>query len=153
MGVYTPDEIETFKPPSDMGKAEVLDARPALDEDALIKEGWANAEKGMNAFGPWFNALPKLADGKQREILKPHRDAMLAKAKQVDDARTINQANRKAEAEGVTYEDLKTKIENAQTVEALMIAADWIEELKDPAQREELAKRYMELHAKFGGAA
>lgn len=155
LGVYTPDEIEEFKPPVDMGTAEVLDPRPTIDADALIKEGWGHAEKGMGAFGPWFNTLPKLADGKHREILASVRDAMLAKAKEVDAARTVEQpAAQQAgnpAAPAVTYESLKAKIEDAQTLDALMVSADWIGELADPAQREELTKRYLELSAKFGG--
>jgi RecT family len=154
LGVYTPDEVHEFSVPVDMGQAEVLDSRPALDSDALIKEGWAKAEKGMAEFGPWFNSMPKSADGKQREILAPHRADMLAKAKQVDDARTVEQPAQKAgnpEAPAVTYEDLKAKIEDAQTLDALMVAADWIGEIADPAQREDLTKRYQELAAKFGG--
>ena len=148
---------EVMDTPKDMGTAQVVDARPELDADALIKEGWSKAEKGMGEFGPWFNGMPKSADGKQREILKPHRDAMLAKAKQVDDARTVEQPKAQAAQTGnpaapaVTYEDLKAKIENAQTLDALMVSADWIGELADPTQREELTQRYLELAAKFGG--
>jgi hypothetical protein len=157
LGVYTPEEVEDFKPPVDMGAAEVLDTRPALDADSLIKEGWTKAEKGMSEFGPWFNGMPKSADGKQREILKPHRDAMLAKAKQVDDARTVEPEAKAAEPTGeVTAADVLTKINTATNEDALYVAADWINSITDNAEVAKLNARFDERLAEIrgdGGAA
>lgn len=150
LGVYTPDEIEEFKPPVDMGTAEVVDPRPAIDADALIKEGWDHAEKGMVAFGPWFNGMPKLADGKQREILKPHRDEMLAKAKQVDDARTVEQPTAQAADTGeVTAEQVLAKLNAADNEDALNVAAAWINAITDYDAVKSLNHRYVERLAEF----
>lgn len=153
LGVYTPDEIEEFKPPVDMGKAEVLDTRPTIDADALIKEGWDQAAKGMGAFGPWFNGMPKLADGKQREILAPLRDAMLAKAKEVDAARTVEQPKAQAaEPTGeVTAEQVLAKINVATNEDALFIAADWINAITDNEAVKALNKRFDERLAELRG--
>jgi RecT family len=156
LGVYTPDEIEDFKPPLDMGIAEVLDARPELDAETLIKEGWGKAEKGMAEFGPWFNGMPKLADGKQREILAPHRSDMLAKAKQVDEARTVEQpaanaAPATAETGEVTAAQVLTKINEAKNEDALYVAADWINAITDNTEVAKLNARFDERLAELRG--
>jgi hypothetical protein len=154
LGVYTPDEVQEFSVPMDMGTAEVLDARPALDEDALIKEGWSHAEKGMAAFGPWFNSMPKLADGKQREILRPHRDAMLAKAKLVDQARTVDPVaatSATPSADEVTYDMVLKRLNSATNEDALSVACDWINSLTDNEQVKRLYARYDERLAEMHG--
>lgn len=153
LGVYTPDEIEEFKPPVDMGKAEVLDHRPDVDADGLIKEGWEQAARGMGAFGPWFNGMPKLADGKQREILAPVRDAMLAKAKEVDAARTVEQPTGQApDPTGeVTADQVLAKINAATNEDALYVAADWINSITDNEAVTALNQRFNERLAEIRG--
>lgn len=154
LGVYTPDEIEEFKPPREMGTAEVVDARPEIDAEALIKEGWEQAAKGMGAFGPWFNAMPKMADGKQREILAPLRNEMLEKAKAVDAARTVDQpAKTTARTAEVTPADVLAKINAATTEDALNVAADWINAITDNQAVKDLNKRFDERLAEIRGAA
>jgi hypothetical protein len=153
LGVYTPDEIETFAPPRHMGSAEVLDTRPELDADALIKEGWAKAEKGMAEFGPWFNGLPKLSESKHRDVIRPHRDEMLAKAKKVDDARTVDQPTKQAAAAAdtgeVTADQVLAKINAATNEDALYVAADWINAITDNAEVAKLNARFDERLAEL----
>lgn len=151
-GVYTPDEIENFKPPREMGAADVLDATPAIDADSLIKEGWGHAEKGMGAFGPWFNGMPKMADGKQRAILAPLRDAMLAKAKEADKVRTVEPEAQASEPTGeITAYDVMEKLNAAANEDALNVAADCINAITDNEQVKALNQLYNERLAELRG--
>lgn len=161
LGIYTPDELESYRPPVDMGMVQPGgdSGQPAVDADALLREGWAAADKGMVAFGPWFNGLPKSADGPHRSIVAPHRDAMLAKAKEIDAARTVD-AEPKATAaahqsggspiDPPTPADVLKRINDAKTLDALMVAADWINAITDTAEADKLTARYMERSAEFG---
>ncbi len=147
LGVYTPDEVHEFAAPVDMGNAEVLEPTAS---PALIATAEAAAAKGMAGYQEFW----KTASKEDRKLLAGEHERLKATASEVDKSRTVEQPAAKASnpaAPVVTYEDLKAKIENAQTLDALMVSADWIGEIADPAQREELTQRYLELAAKFGG--
>lgn len=162
MGVYTADELESYSPPVDMGMVQPGgdSGQPAVDADALLREGWEAAGKGMVAFGPWFNGLPKSADGPHRSIVQPHRENMLAKAKEVDAARTVD-AEPKAtgtapQAGGSpidppTPADVLKRIDAAKTLDALMVAADWINAITDTAEADKLTERYLARAKEFEG--
>lgn len=160
MGIYTPDEIESYTPPIDMGAAQPAGGSgPTVDADALLREGWAAAEKGMVAFGPWFNGLPKSTEGPHRAIVQPHRQAMLDKAKDVDAARTVDaepKATTAAQAGGSpidppTPADVLKRINDAKNLDALMVAADWINAITDKAEADQLTQRYLARSAEFEG--
>lgn len=131
----------------------LVDTRPDIDASALIKEGWEKASKGMGEFGPWFNGLPKLSESGHRDIIRPHRDEMLAKAKAVDDARTVEQPKAQAaEPTGeVTAEQVLAKLNTAANEDALNVAADWINAISDNEQVNALNKRYHERLAELRG--
>lgn len=145
LGVYTPDEIETFKPPVHMGTAEVV-----APSGVLLGLAVAAASEGMASYQKFWQQTSK----EDRKSLAGEHERLKSEAAAVDKARTVEQPAAQAgnpAAPEVTYEELKSKIENAQTLDALMVSADWIGEIADPAQREELTQRYLELSAKFGG--
>lgn len=151
LGVYTPDEIEEFKPPVHMGTADVVEPSSPSPSDELIVLANEAAAGGAASYQKFWSDVGK----ESRKLLAGEHERLKTMAADVDKARTVEQpAAQQAgnpAAPAVTYEDLKAKIENAQTLDALMVSADWIGELADPAQREELTKRYLELSAKFGG--
>lgn len=151
LGVYTPDEIEEFKPPVDMGKAEVVEPATPTASQALIDQADKAAEGGTASYQKFWSDTCK----DNRKLLSGEHERLKAKAAAADAARTVEQPAAKQAgnpaAPEVTYEELKAKIESAQTLDALMVSADWIGEIADPAQREELTQRYLELAAKFGG--
>jgi hypothetical protein len=160
MGIYTPDEIESYAPPIDMGAVQPAgNSGPTVDADALLREGWAAAEKGMVAFGPWFNGLPKSADGPHRAIVQPHRQAMLDKAKEVDNARTVDAEPKATTASQTasgpidppTAADVLKRINDAKTLDALMVAADWINAITDKDEADKLTQRYLARAAEFEG--
>ena len=49
----------------------------------------------------------------------------------------------------VTYALVMEKLIKAKTEDALSVAADWIGEVEDPAQRYELSAKYEEFRAKM----
>jgi len=158
MGVYTPDEIESYAPPIDMGTAQPAgDGGTTVDADALLRDGWDAANKGMVAFGPWFNSLPKSTEGPHRAIVQPHRQSMLDKAKEVDAARTVDADTKPATKSATgpidppTAEQVLERINAAKNLDALMVAADWINAISDADAAEKLTARYMERSAEFEG--
>jgi hypothetical protein len=150
LGVYTPDEVQEFSIPVDMGHAEVMEPTASPD---LISAAEAAASKGMAGYQEFWRNSSK----EDRKLLAGEHERLKATASDVDKSRTVEQPAAQAAQAGnpaapaVNYEDLKAKIENAQTLDALMVSADWIGEIADPEQREELTQRYLELAAKFGG--
>lgn len=156
LGVYTPDEIETFTPPVHMGEADVVDTRPEVDAEALLNQAWEKAEQGMTAFAPWYSAHPKSTDGREREIIAPHRQAMIERANAVDAARTVDPAADAAKAQAeptgeVTYDSVLKRIEDAKNEDALYVAADWINELTDNEATNKLNARFNERLAEIRG--
>ena len=150
LGVYTPDELESFKPPINMGNAsEVGSGAKEVDADQLLKEGWAKAEKGMTEFGPWFNSLPKSSEGNHRPTIEPHRAAMLAKAREVDNSRTVDAEIKtpKGSQVVITYAQVMDGLIAAKNYEQLDSAADLIGEVSDPQQRAELTAKYESLQS------
>jgi hypothetical protein len=149
---------EVMDMPVDMGPANVVTSAAGSGlSDELLREGWAAADKGMVAFGPWFNSLPKSTEGPHRAIVQPHRQAMLDKAKEVDAARTVDADTKPATKSAAgpidppTAEQVLERINAAKNLDALMVAADWINAITDTDAAEKLTARYMERSAEFEG--
>lgn len=148
LGVYTPDEIETFKPPRDMGTAEVV--APTASQ-ALIDEAEAAAAQGM----PGYQAFWQKASKEDRKLLAGEHERLKAEASAADKARTVEPANTAAAAQAdtgeITAEQVLAKINAAANEDALNVSADWINAITNNDQVTALNKRYDERLAELRG--
>lgn len=152
MGVYTPDELESYQPPIDMGTAQT-DGQPAVSA-ALLESAEAAAEKGMAGYQAFWGAASK----EDRKSLAGEHERLKAKAKAADDSRTVDAeaktvASAPAAADEITAEVVLKRINDAKTLDALMVAADWVNAITDKAEADKLTARYMERSAEFEGQA
>lgn len=152
LGVYTPDELEHFNAPTDMGRAEVVvpeGIRAAVEK--YLADGAAMAAKGASSFGPWWKAL---GDEARKWIIANHgdrHDANKAAAHAADKARTVdNAAGMQATrtntvtppADGDATEDEPltldrwriNMLERSDSAVALEVAAEWITALPEADQ-------------------
>ncbi|MBX3653240.1 MAG: recombinase RecT [Ramlibacter sp.] len=157
MGVYTPDEIEEFVPPKDMGHAEVVaPAEPPLPP-GLIKQAEKAASEGVSAYQKfWGDAGPV-----NRALLRGQHERLKEVATKADSGRTLDTdapaaapptAAASNEAGPPDLESLSGVIaamESSKNIDALDVAADWGKELRSAADREAAAKRYAELAPTF----
>jgi RecT family len=169
LGVYTPDELEEQAPPRNMGAAEVL-----VPEE-LLTAGQKAADKGITAYQQFWADIGQ----EKRAALKPEHENLKLRATEADAKRTVDNAPaadakpatattattaaaaQAAEADPaatsgatdaqpkVTYAGVLDSMVKAKNAEALDVAADWIGEVADSAQRVELTQKYNELRAKF----
>lgn len=146
LGVYTPDEIETFKPPVHMGTADVV--TPTASQ-ALIDQAEAAAAQGM----PGYQAFWQQASKEDRKLLAGEHERLKAQAAAVDKARTVEQpAAQAAEPTGeVTAADVLAKLNAATNEDALFVAADWINSITDNEAVKALNKRFDERLAEISG--
>lgn len=144
LGVYTPDEIEDFKPPVDMGKAEVV--IPTASQ-ALIDQAEAAAGQGM----PGYQAFWQQASKEDRKLLAGEHERLKAEASEVDKSRTVDQPAAKAEADTgeITADQVLAKINSAKNEDALYVAADWINSITDNAAAAKLNERFNERLAEL----
>jgi hypothetical protein len=152
LGVYTPDEIETFKPTVYMGSAEVMveTAGPGL-----IATAKAAAAKGMASYQKFWADTSK----EDRKLLAGEHEGLKAEAKRVDESRTVD-AELKATTtsqsgsspiDPPTAEQVLKRINDAKSLDALMVAADWINAITDQVEAEKLTQRYLARAAEFEG--
>lgn len=145
LGVYTPDEIETFKPPRDMGSADVV--APTASQ-ALIDEAQAAADKGMTGYQAFWQQASK----EDRKLLAGEHERLKADALAVDKARTVEPTKAKADETGeVTAEQVLAKLNAAANEDALFVAADWINSITDNEAVNALNKRFDERLAEIRG--
>jgi hypothetical protein len=146
LGVYTPDEIETFAPPRHMGAAEVMveTAGPGL-----IATAEAAAAKGMAGYQEFW----KTASKEDRKLLAGEHERLKATASEVDQSRTVEQPAAKAAADTgeVTAEQVLAKLNAATNEDALLIAGDWINAITDNEAVKTLNARFDERLAELRG--
>ena len=140
LGVYSPDEFDT-PPPRDMGRVEVI--APEADE-ALIAIATEAASTGVASYQAFWQA----AGATSRKALSSQHEGLKATAIAADKNRTVTPppADKRPE---VTYASVLDKMIKAGNMDALGVAADWIGEVNDPAQRVELSAKYEELATKL----
>jgi len=146
LGVYTPDEIETFKPPVHMGTAEVV--APTASQD-LIDQAEAAAAQGMAGYQEFWQKANK----EDRKRLAGEHERLKAEAASVDKARTVEQPKEQVADTGeVTAEQVLAKINAAKTEDALYVAADWVNSITDNAAAAKLNERFDERLAEMRGS-
>jgi hypothetical protein len=147
LGVYTPDEVQEFSVPVDMGTAEVLEPTAS---PALIATAEAAAAKGMAGYQEFW----KTASKEDRKLLAGEHERLKSEAKAVDDARTVVEqpkAQAQAETGEVTVEQVLAKINAAANEDALYVAADWINAITDNEAVKNLNARFDERLAELRG--
>jgi hypothetical protein len=146
LGVYTPDEIETFAPPRHMGTAEVM---VEVAGPGLIATAEAAAAKGMAGYQEFW----KTASKEDRKLLAGEHERLKATASEVDKSRTVEQpAKQAADDTGeVTADQVLTKLNAATNEDALYVAADWINAITDNDAVKALNARFDERLAELRG--
>ena len=144
LGVYTPDEIEDFKPPVHMGNAQVFEPTASPD---LIATAEAAAAKGMAGYQEFWQKASK----EERKLLAGEHERLKLIASDVDKSRTVDQP---AKATGtdtgeITPAQVLAKINAAKNEDALYVAADWVNSITDNAAAAELNKRFNERLAEM----
>lgn len=149
LGVYTPDEIEEFKPPVDMGKADVVEPAAPTASQALIDQANKAAAGGAASYQKFWSDTGK----DNRKLLAGEHERLKAEAEAVDKARTVEQPKAQAAAPTgeVTAADVLAKLDAAANEDALNVAADWINAITDNEQVKALNKRYDERLAELRG--
>jgi len=158
LGVYTPDELEE-QAPRDMG-AVVLADEPANEwSPDVLALATAAAAKGASAYGAFWKSLS--AAEQARLVKTPEHAANKAAALKADSARTFDTnstaaAPASAAATGgpvVTFAQVMQKLVAAANADALDDAADWIGEVQDEVQRDELRAKYQARRDEMQGGA
>lgn len=145
---------EVMDTPKDMGAAEVAGGASSGVPSELLASAEAAAEKGMAGYQAFWGAASK----EDRKSLAGEHERLKAKAKAADDSRTVDAeaktvASAPAAADEITADVVLKRINDAKTLDALMVAADWINAITDTAEAEKLTARYMERSAEFEGQA
>jgi len=150
LGVYTPDEIDVGAP-IDMGAAEVVSDWPA-DE---LRRGSEAAAKGSKEYGNFWKAMdPAL---REKLVKTPEHQGFKDAALEADRKRTVDTPPA-APADppkpaAKTFDEVMAMICDAKNIDALFVAADWINAINDPAEVEILNSKYDEIKAKLEGGA
>lgn len=148
LGVYSEDELVPVT--KDMGRAQLVQETAS---DELVSQARKAAGEGKASFAKFFNALTK----EIRPQLRPYRAELDQIAADVDASRTVDVETKDAttsassEKVEVTYASVMDKLLKAKNIDALAVAADWIGEVDDPAQRAELTAKYQQLEAEMKG--
>jgi nitrogen regulatory protein PII-like uncharacterized protein len=147
LGVYTPDELETFKPPINMGDANVV-VQAASNE--LIEQANKAASGGQATYQKFWQETGK----DNRKSLEVEHIRLKEEAAAVDRTRTVDDpTNAQQETGEVTFESVLKKIEDASSEDQLNVAADWINAITDNASAKKLNARFDERLAAMRGAA
>lgn len=174
MGVYTPEELEEFQPPKHMGDAEIVPPAAPPVPEALLAAAKGAADKGRDAFADWWKkatppertllqyelaGLQTRTEAAEKARTVENGDAGAAPAKTAAAASTVTDAAVKPAAAAKQTSGLPTaasieeKMRNAKSQTALDIAADWIKELPDAADKQRLNALYDTLLAPLTAAA
>ncbi len=151
LGVYTPDEFER-PAPTDMGQAQVV--QPAGPSQELIERAQAAATRGTKAYQQFWGAI-STADRKALTGAGEH-ERLKAYASQCDTVRTVDAGPAfppmPEQPAGKTFEEIMQMLCEANTEDALFVAADWIGG-DDKAQVKLLEAKFNERLAQIRGEA
>ncbi len=168
MGVYSPDELESFEPPTDMGPADVVGQVPP----DLLKRATEAANKGVASYQAFWKACTNLERAQLNELSDEH-ERLKERSVDADKKRTVDNAPRPTPAptplptaapataaagadpdtgeiappQGdaasfvATYASVMDLMVKAPNKIALEIAMEWIQDVKDPAHRDELTAK------------
>jgi hypothetical protein len=148
LGVYTPDEIETFAPPKNMGPAQVVESTTPPAPLGLIAQAEAAAAQGMAGYQEFWQKASK----EDRKSLAGEHERLKAAASDKDKARTVEAGASQPTGE-ITSSQVLAKINAAQNEDALMVAADWINLITVNDEADYLKTRVSERLAEMRGAA
>lgn len=157
LGVYTPDELEEFEPPKNMGAADEVTV-----PDALVMEAGEAARKGVAEYQAWFKNTTEL----NRALLRhggatSEHERLKAVAVDADKRRTVDNGSAPTAASSTpvaapaattapepaaptsddappTWAQLMDRINSSGDEVALMIVEDWVAEWPDAGQKQEL---------------
>lgn len=138
--------------PRKMGDVERLDA----PSDALLKAAYEAAAKGVSDYQAYWKSIG--ADGRKalHDLHASLKQTAIDADKGQPAAPVIDPADNPeagadskptTDAPKVTYAIVMEKLIKAKNMDALDVAADWIGEVADPAQRSELSAKYEEFKA------
>lgn len=144
LGVYTPDEVETFKQPKNMGMAEVVIPTPS---DELLSQAETAANGGPASYQKFWQETGK----DNRKLLATEHERLKQVAADVDKNRTVETPSDSGGE--ITAADVLAKINAAKNEDALNVAADWINAITDNAVAAELNARYDVRLAEIRGEA
>lgn len=156
LGVYTPDEIEVSAP-IDMGAADLV-TDPDWDgvPPDLRKAAEEAADKGQAAYQKFWGEAGKVC----RKILaKAHANVLKGRAEKADANRTVDTPSAGAapadppKPTAKTFDEVMAMICDAKNIDALFVAADWINAINDPDEVEILNAKYDEIKVKLEGGA
>lgn len=157
LGVYTPDELEEIAPPKDMGDVIPAGGLGSDWSSELFAAGSAAAAKGAAAYGAFWKTLPP--DEQARLVKTKEHAAFKTDALKADSARTFDTGATAATtgtaagaatatgAPATTFAKVMESMVTAKNLDQLGDAADWIGEVPDEQQRNELTAKYRELAA------
>lgn len=158
LGVYTPDELEE-QAPRDMGSVVLADEQANEWSPEVLAQATAAAAKGAAAYGAFWKSLS--AAEQARLVKTPEHAANKAAALKADSARTFDTnstaaapAPAAAAATGgptVTFAQVMQRLVAATNADALDDAADWIGEVQDEVQRDELRAKYQDRQREMEG--
>lgn len=142
LGVYSPDEFDA-PAPKDMGPANVVPPSEQGASDELVTSARAAAAQGKAAFAKFWNATPKDVRPQLRHI----RTELDQTAADFDAARTVETAPAKpvtqaAQPARKTLAEVLKMLADAQNMDALYVAGDWVGDLDDPEERKKAASEF-----------
>lgn len=166
LGVYTPDELQEFRVPVDMGAADVVS--PWQPE--LLAKATEAASRGSKGYATFWKALtPEQRDAlfKTPEHEQFKEDALAADKRRTVDSQaaatkedtppTFPPADAVAAASppptSKSFDDVMQMLCTATTEDALYVAGDWIESITDKDQYNLLSAKFDERLANFRGEA
>jgi hypothetical protein len=143
---------EVMDAPVDMGPANVVADAPNGPSDELLQKARDAAAKGMASYQSFWADTSK----EDRKLLAGEHEGLKAEAKRVDNARTVDaepKADKTASSpiDPPTPADVLKRINEAKNLDALMVAADWINAITDTAEGDQLTQRYLARAAEFEG--
>lgn len=153
LGVYVTDELE-FVAPKDMGPAEIVSEWPA----DVLQSAETAAAKGSKDYAAFWKALdPAL---REKLVKTPEHQRFKDAALEADRKRTVDtppaagsEPADPPKPAAKTFDEVMTMICDAKNIDALFVAADWINAITDPGEVEVLNAKYDEIKAKLEGGA
>lgn len=146
LGVYSVDELIEPAPPRDMGPVQVVPTSEQGASDELVTAARQAASQGKAAFAKFWNATPKDIRPQLRHI----RAELDQTAADFDAARTVETpvsaaaAQPATQAAHKTLEQVMKMLNDAQNIDQLYVAGDWVGDLADPEERKLAAAKFDE---------
>ncbi len=165
LGVYSTDELEDF-PVRDMGAAEVVgdqETKPASNSrtNALKEHLGVGKKKAAPAAPDLAEVIAAISAAETPEAMQAAAD-MAAKLASDDDKaeagkrykarlQELKKATTQSDAPTVTYAAVAERLNKAEDVDLLDVAADFISQVQSPEQQEELRELYHSRRATLTG--